>query len=101
MILGFWEFILGLRDDPWWLRLAVVAALDYAWQISETSAFQQTLAVESGNENTYTESVTSLSASLVGNLALVASYTIKNNSEVPVGTEETDKFTAISLEYTF
>ena len=79
----------------------VRGALNYAWQISETSKFTQGLAVESGSENTYTEAVSKLSASLVGNLALVASYTVKNNSEVPVGTEKTDTFTALSLEYTF
>ena len=42
-----------------------------------------------------------LSASLVGSLALVASYTVKNNSDVPVGIEKTDTFTALSLEYIF
>ena len=77
------------------------AALNYAWQISETAAFSQTLAVESGSSNTYTEAVSKLSASLVGSLALVASYTVKNNSDVPVGIEKTDTFTALSLEYTF
>lgn len=87
----------GTREDETIVR----GALDYQWQISENSAFKQAFAVESGSENTYTESITSLSANLVGNLALVASYTIKNNSEVPVGTENTDKFTALSLEYTF
>lgn len=75
--------------------------LDYKWQLSETAAFTQVLTVESGSENTYTESVTALSAQLVGNLALVASYTIKNNSDVLPLIEKTDTYTAISLEYTF
>ena len=79
----------------------VRGALKYDWQISATASFRQEFAVESGSENTYTESVSKLSASLVGNLALVASYTIKNNSEVPPLTEKTDTFTALSLEYTF
>jgi putative salt-induced outer membrane protein len=34
-------------------------------------------------------------------LNLVFSYTIKNNSDVPVGTEKTDTFTAINIEYPF
>ena len=79
----------------------VRGALNYAWQIGETSKFTQGLAVESGSENTYTEAVSKLSASLIGNLALAVSYTVKSNSEVPVGTEKTDTFTALSLEYTF
>lgn len=79
----------------------VRGGLNYLWQLSETAQFTQVLAVESGSENTYLESVSVLTASLVGKLALVASYTIKNNSDVPVGSEKTDTFTALSLEYSF
>jgi len=87
----------GTEEDETIVR----GALRYRWLISDTATFSQVLAVESGAENRYTESVTKLSAALVGNLALVASYTIKNNSEVPTGTENTDRFTALSLEYAF
>ena len=73
----------------------------YKWQFSETAEFRQDLKTESGSSNTYTESVTALSAKLVGDLALVASYTIKNNSDVPPLTEKTDTYTALSLEYSF
>lgn len=77
------------------------AGLDYTWAFSETAEFSQDLIVESGETNNYLESVTAIKATLIGDLALVASYTIKNNSDVPVGTEETDTFTALSLEYAF
>jgi putative salt-induced outer membrane protein YdiY len=40
-------------------------------------------------------------AQLIGNLALVASYIIKYNSDVLPGTLNTDTWTAISLEYRF
>jgi len=73
----------------------------YRWQLSETAEFRQDLTVEGGSENTHIESVTALSARIMGDLALVASYTIKNNSEVPVLTEKTDTYTALSLEYAF
>ena len=46
--------------------------MTYAWTISETASFGQALLVESGSSNTFSESVTSLSARLVGGLALVA-----------------------------
>jgi len=75
--------------------------LDYTWAISETAKFKQDLSVEAGEDNTYLESVTALSASLVGNLALVASYTIKHNTDVLPLTEKTDTYTALSLEYLF
>lgn len=73
----------------------------YQWVISETSQFAQTLKVESGQSNTYTESVSELKMSIVGNLFAALSYTIKNNSDVPVGTKSTDTFTSISAVYTF
>jgi len=75
--------------------------LTYAWQISETASFGQSLLVEAGDSNTFTESVTDLKAQLVGSLALVASYTIRRNSDVLPGTEKTDTRAALSLEYGF
>ncbi len=76
-------------------------ALKYKWKFSDTSEFNQTLRFEAGNDNTFSESVTSITARLIGAFNLVASYTIRNNSDVPVGTEKTDTRTAVSLEYAF
>ena len=73
----------------------------YRWQFSETAHFRQDLKVEAGESNTFAESVTAISAKLLGDLALVASYTVKNNSDVPPLTEKTDTYTALSLEYSF
>src|SRR4030095_11984922 len=75
--------------------------LDYVFHISDNSEFNQKLLLEIGDENSYTESVSAIKAKLIGNLALVASYTIKKNSDVLPGIENTDTFTAISLEYAF
>ena len=79
----------------------VRGGLDYTWHISETAEFTQKLLIEQGDENRYSESNTALKAELIGNLALVLSYVIKSNSDVPVGIDKTDTFTAISLEYGF
>jgi putative salt-induced outer membrane protein len=73
----------------------------YVWTLSETSDFTQVLNVEAGQVNTFLESVTALSAKLVGNLSLVASYTVRHNTDVLPTTEKTDTFTALSLEYLF
>jgi putative salt-induced outer membrane protein len=81
--------------------LIVRAGVNYRWQFAATAAFTQDISTESGEENTYVESVTALKASLIGDLAVVVSYTLKNNSEVPAGSENTDRFTAVSLEYVF
>jgi putative salt-induced outer membrane protein len=79
----------------------VRGALDYLLDISESSSFSQKLLIEQGDENRYTESTSALKARIVGNIALVLSLVIKNNSDVPVGIEDTDRFTSISLEYAF
>ena len=50
----------------------LTGAVHYTWAISETAEFRQDLLVEAGSENTYLESVTALSARLIGKLALVA-----------------------------
>ena len=76
-------------------------SLAYDWHWSETSGFDQGLIVESGNGNTYIESVSAIRARLFGDFNLVLSYTIKQNSNVPVGAEKTDTQTAISIEYAF
>lgn len=84
------------QDDQIW-RLGAA----YKWNISKTSNFSQVVAVESGDSNTYSESVTSVSANVLESLALKVSYTIKRNSEVPVGVENTDTYTSVSLLYSF
>jgi len=91
------ELVDGTEENETVIR----GGLNYAWQLGENAAFTQGFTVESGDKNTYSESVTALSAKLVGNLALVASYTVKNNSDVPPLVEKTDTYTALSLEYVF
>lgn len=75
--------------------------LYYRWKFSETAEFRQDLTTEAGSDNTYIESVSAIKATLVGNLALVASYTVKHNTDVPALLENTDTYTALSLEYGF
>jgi putative salt-induced outer membrane protein len=75
--------------------------LDYLLRISDNSEFHQELILEQGDDNRYLESTSELKTQIVGNIALVLSYVIKSNSDVPVGIEKTDRFTAISLEYGF
>jgi len=87
----------GTSNDKTILRLSG----EYLWTISETSEFAQTLAIESGSDNTYTEAVSSLGVDINDDLALVVSYTIRNNSDVLPGTQKTDTFTSITIEYSY
>lgn len=90
-----------LADDTSESETILTGGLYFKWVLSENSEFTQDLLVEAGDKNTFTRSVTAISAKLVGDLALVASYTIRNNSKVLPGAEKTDTFTALSLEYSF
>ena len=87
----------GVKQD----ETILTGGLNYRYQFSETAQFRQTIKIEAGDQNTFSESVTAVSAQLIGRLALTASFTYRNNSDVPVGTENTDTRTAISLEYGF
>ncbi len=91
------ETQLGVTEDETVFR----GGIDYKWLISETSQFRQDVTAEGGADNTYIESVTALSARVFGDVALVASYTIKHNTDVAPTLEETDTYTALSLEYSF
>ncbi len=75
--------------------------MKYTWTFSETSNFQQDIAVESGSDNTFIESVSAVRARLLGDFAIVFSYTVRHNTDVPVDSKNTDRLTAVSLEYAF
>jgi putative salt-induced outer membrane protein YdiY len=79
-------------------------ALDYRLQLSETSKFKQTISTEAALEsenNTKSKAETSISATLMGNLSLKASFNIIHNTEVPDGNEEMDTTTSLSVLYLF
>ncbi len=73
----------------------------YQWVISETSTFSQSIKVESGSENTFSEAVSELKLSIIGNVFAGISFTARNNSDVPPDTKKTDTYTSVNLSYTF
>lgn len=89
--------ITGLKESDMIGR----ASARYLWNLTQTSSFGESAKVESGQSNTYLESITELKLAIVGNLFAALSYTVKNNSQVPAGTENTDTSTAINLTYNF
>jgi putative salt-induced outer membrane protein len=74
---------------------------DFTWNFSASGSFEQTLYMYAASANTFWESVSRVRADLVGSLALGLSYTIQANSDVAPGIEKTDRFTAITLDYSF
>ena len=91
------DLVDGNTEEEFILR----GGITYQWKFSDTAQFTQDVTAESGPENVYAESISALKTSILGDLALVASYTVKNNSVVPPGSGNTDRFAALSLEYAF
>ncbi len=77
------------------------AGAKYQWKITDHSAFAQSVKVEYGRSNTFTEAITELKLAVVGNWFASLSFTLRNNSDVPADTKKTDTFTAVNLSYAF
>ncbi len=75
--------------------------LKYGLKLSENADFGQLLTIESGSDNTVFSSLTELRAGILGAIAGKASFEIRRNSEVSPGTDKTDYFTVVGLEYSF
>jgi len=91
------RFTDGTREDEPIVQLAGA----YLWAFSDNASFTQQLKVEDGDKNTFSESITAVTANLSGDLALSVSYTVKHNSRAPIGSEKTDTATAVSVIYGF
>src|SRR5690554_4368938 len=80
-------------------RLA--AQFDYG--LSETSLFRQKLSTEIGldDNNTITQSETSLQSTIVNSLSMKVAFRVKHVSDAPEGSDKTDTETSLSLLYGF
>lgn len=98
--LGYQSLEESASDDT--IEGAIVTAnLNYEYKISESATFSEAILVESGDENTHSESATSLKAKINGNLSTKISYLVKHNSDVPAGIDKTDEIVTVSLVYGF
>lgn len=75
--------------------------VDYLYRIGDNAEFTQTLLLEAGKDNNYSESVSKVRSNLIGALSIAITYTIKHNSNPPMINQKTDTYTAISVEYKF
>lgn len=76
-------------------------ATELAWKFTPTSEFKQHLFVETGSDNTMTQSTTSLSVKINSSLAMKLGLDIQNNSKIPAGKKHTDTTTSVTLVYDF
>ena len=75
--------------------------LKYVYRFNEHASFNESALVETGSDNTYLQSETALITRIQGNLSAKISYLVKHNTDVPDGTEKTDKITSVALIYEF
>ncbi len=74
---------------------------EFIWQVTGNTKFEQFASANIGEDNTYWETITRLSVNIVDSLALSVGYTIQGNTDVADDVDRTDKYTAISLDYSF
>jgi putative salt-induced outer membrane protein len=73
----------------------------FTLMLTEGTAFEQNLSVETGDDKTITRSVSAIRARIIGALSMKLSYTIDRQSEVPADTEKTNTESALTLVYGF
>jgi putative salt-induced outer membrane protein len=77
------------------------AATALEWKITETADFKQMISVESGSDNTRTQSETSLSTSITEAMKMKVGFTVANDTDVAPGKEKTDTTMFVNLAYHF
>lgn len=86
----------GRRDET-----QLRANAGYVWKVSETSKFTEDLTYELGEDQDEWKSVTALTANINSTLAMKISHTVKNIDKAPVGSENYDRETAVTLVFNF
>ncbi|MBB6523857.1 DUF481 domain-containing protein [Pseudoteredinibacter isoporae] len=79
----------------------ILGKLTFKQQITDTTKFESYLLTEAGDENTYVEGEVALKVAMTEQLALKVAYLAKHNTDVSPGTEKTDRYTTVSLNYNF
>ena len=73
----------------------------FNWKVSQTAKFSQLLKTEGGENGFVTNSVTSLLNQINGHMSSKISFSAQHTSEVPQGTNNWSKETAVSLVFSY
>lgn len=71
------------------------------WQISDNAALTQSFTTDIGEELTVSKFDIGLETNIVGSITTKVAFQLRNISDVPPGTEDTDTMTSVSLVYNF
>jgi len=75
--------------------------LDYAWKVSDSTAFGNLTLIESGSDNTFIQNDTSLNVAINAKFGVRLAYQYRHNSGPPLGKEGTDTQFTTNLVYNF
>lgn len=70
-------------------------------QFTATTAFENTLLVETGSDNTFVQNNAGLAVSMSDKLALKLGFQVRHNTDVQAGSEKTDQLLTTNLVYKF
>jgi putative salt-induced outer membrane protein len=73
--------------------------LDYDHKLTATSSLIDKFVVEAGSDNTFLQNDIALQVKMTNVLALAVGYSVRHNTDPPVGFEKTDTLTTINLVY--
>lgn len=86
----------GTENEP-----VASAQITYNRDLTDTTVFESSWEAETGSDNTYLEGGIAVIVAMTEALGIKLSYTAKRNTDVPVGSKNTDRFTTVSLNYKF
>lgn len=73
--------------------------LDLEHQLTATTTLIDKLIVEAGADNTFVQNDISLQVKMTDVLALAVGYSVRHNTDPPIGFEKTDTLTTVNLVY--
>jgi putative salt-induced outer membrane protein len=75
--------------------------LDYTRKVTDNTEFTNRFLVESGSDNTFIQNLAGLSVAMNDKFAVKLGFEYRNNSDVPLGVDDTDTITSANLVYNF
>lgn len=74
-------------------------SVDYSHNLTDTTKLIDQFLVESGAENTYVQNDIGIQVKITDVLALAAAYSVRHNTDPPLGFGKTDTLTTLNLVY--
>lgn len=73
--------------------------LDFDHKLTETTSLLDKFIVEAGADNTFYQNDLSIQVKMTDVLALAVGYSVRHNTDPPIGFEKTDTLTTVNLVY--